>query len=34
MKIQPKLDDYKKFPFDFFLEIFITCFVFYDAIKF
>ena len=33
-KLWPKMDNYKKFQFDLFLENFITLFVFYDVIKF
>ena len=34
MKLWPKVDDYKKFQFELFLENFILLFVSYDVIKF
>ena len=34
MKLYPKVDNYKKFQFELFLENFILLFVSYDVIKF
>ena len=34
MKLEPNMDNYKKFQFNLFLEIFILLIVFYDVIKF
>ena len=34
MKLWPKVDNYKKFQFELFLEDYILLFVFYEVIKF